>query len=77
MAAKLTILFNLALKTLYIILPPIRVTTEGGQHANRGGLNLLRVKVEKGDCIFVKKLDRLGRDPADIIKWEVEEDKDF
>jgi DNA invertase Pin-like site-specific DNA recombinase len=30
-------------------------------------LDLLRVKVEKGDAIVVKKLDRLGRDTADMI----------
>jgi DNA invertase Pin-like site-specific DNA recombinase len=39
-----------------------------GSHANRGGLNLLRMKVEEGDVILVKKLDRLGRDTADMIQ---------
>lgn len=39
-----------------------------GIHANRDGLNLLRVKVEQGDIILVKKLDRLGRDTADMIQ---------
>ena len=39
-----------------------------GSHANRDGLNLLRIKVEEGDVIFVKKLDRLGRDTADMIQ---------
>ncbi len=38
-----------------------------GSHVNRAGLNLLRVKVEEGDVILVKKLDRLGRDTADMI----------
>jgi DNA invertase Pin-like site-specific DNA recombinase len=28
---------------------------------------MLRVKVEEGDVILVKKLDRLGRDTADMI----------
>jgi len=39
-----------------------------GNHASRDGLNLLRVKVEAGDIILVKKLDRLGRDTADMIQ---------
>ena len=39
-----------------------------GSHANRDGLRLLRVKVEEGDVILVKKLDRLGRDTADMIQ---------
>jgi DNA invertase Pin-like site-specific DNA recombinase len=39
-----------------------------GDKADRSGLNLLKVKVEKGDVILVKKLDRLGRDTADMIQ---------
>ena len=39
-----------------------------GSHADREGLRLLRVKVEEGDVILVKKLDRLGRDTADMIQ---------
>lgn len=39
-----------------------------GSHINRNGLSLLRVKVEKGDIVLVKKLDRLGRDTADMIQ---------
>ena len=39
-----------------------------GSHTDREGLNLLRVKVEEGDVILVKKLDRLGRDTADMIQ---------
>jgi DNA invertase Pin-like site-specific DNA recombinase len=39
-----------------------------GSHINRDGLSLLRVKVEDGDVILVKKLDRLGRDTADMIQ---------
>jgi DNA invertase Pin-like site-specific DNA recombinase len=39
-----------------------------GSHTDRDGLKLLRVKVEKGDVILVKKLDRLGRDTADMIQ---------
>jgi DNA invertase Pin-like site-specific DNA recombinase len=38
-----------------------------GSHVDRDGLHLLRIKVEKGDVILVKKLDRLGRDTADMI----------
>jgi len=39
-----------------------------GSHVNRDGLQSLRVKVEEGDVILVKKLDRLGRDTADMIQ---------
>jgi len=38
-----------------------------GGDAERDGLKLLRVKVEEGDVVLVKKLDRLGRDTADMI----------
>lgn len=38
-----------------------------GCNVNRNGLKLLRLKVEEGDIILVKKLDRLGRDTADMI----------
>jgi len=38
-----------------------------GKHMDRDGLDLLRVKVEAGDVILVNKLDRLGRDTADMI----------
>ena len=39
-----------------------------GAHVNRDGLNLLQLKVEEGDIILVTKLDRLGRDTADMIQ---------
>lgn len=39
-----------------------------GSSADRVGLELLRMKVEEGDVILVKKLDRLGRDTADMIQ---------
>ena len=39
-----------------------------GAKADRKGLNLLKLKVEKNDIILVKKLDRLGRDTADMIQ---------
>lgn len=38
-----------------------------GSHTSREGLKLLRLKVEEGDLILIKKLDRLGRDTADMI----------
>jgi DNA invertase Pin-like site-specific DNA recombinase len=41
---------------------------ETGRHTDRAGLKLLSMKVEEGDVILVKKLDRLGRDTADMIK---------
>lgn len=46
-----------------------------GSHADREGLNLLQVKVESGDVILVTKLDRLGRDTADMIQLIKEFDK--
>ena len=39
-----------------------------GKNTDREGLKMLLVKVEKGDVILVKKLDRLGRDTADMIQ---------
>lgn len=39
-----------------------------GSHAQRDGLTLLRLKVESGDVIIIKKLDRLGRDTADMVQ---------
>lgn len=48
---------------------PSRIFTDkaSGGDAERGGLNLLQVKVEEGDVVLVKKLDRLGRDTADMV----------
>ncbi|MEI9542592.1 recombinase family protein [Citrobacter braakii] len=39
-----------------------------GSSTDREGLDLLRMKVEESDVILVKKLDRLGRDTADMIQ---------
>ncbi|WP_372369693.1 recombinase family protein [Candidatus Uabimicrobium sp. HlEnr_7] len=39
-----------------------------GSNAERKALNILKIKVEEGDVILVKKLDRLGRDTEDMIK---------
>ena len=39
-----------------------------GKDMDREGLNLLKIKVEAGDLILVTKLDRLGRDTADMIQ---------
>lgn len=38
-----------------------------GNRTDRSGLQLLRLKVESGDVVLVKKLDRLGRDTVDMI----------
>ena len=46
-----------------------------GRGLDRPGLGLLQFKVEKGDVILVKKLDRLGRDTADMIQLIKEFDK--
>ncbi|WP_334472294.1 recombinase family protein [Arsenophonus sp. PmNCSU2021_1] len=47
-----------------------------GSHTNRDGLNLLSLKVEEGDIILIKKLDRLGRDTADMIQLIKEFDQE-
>ena len=39
-----------------------------GRSLERPGLKLLQLKVERGDVILVRKLDRLGRDTADMIR---------
>ncbi|CNF62712.1 recombinase family protein [Yersinia similis] len=39
-----------------------------GSTVDTEGLDLLRMKVEEGDVILVKKLDRLGRDTADMVQ---------
>jgi DNA invertase Pin-like site-specific DNA recombinase len=39
-----------------------------GKNTERRGLNLLKLKVESGDVIFITKLDRLGRNTEDMIK---------
>jgi DNA invertase Pin-like site-specific DNA recombinase len=35
---------------------------------DREGLQMLRLKIEEGDVILIKKLDRLGRDTSDMIQ---------
>lgn len=49
---------------------------DSGSHTNRDGLNLLPLKVEEGDIILIKKLDRLGRDTADMIQLIKEFDQE-
>ena len=39
-----------------------------GRSLERPGLNTLQQKVENGDVILVRKLDRLGRNTADMIR---------
>ena len=46
-----------------------------GGNSNREGLKTLSIKVEEGDVILVTKLDRLGRDTADMITLIKEFDK--
>ncbi|BET80504.1 Protein TnpR [Edwardsiella anguillarum] len=47
-----------------------RILTDkvSGCSTDRKRLDLLRMKIEEGDVILVKKLDRFGRDTADMIK---------
>ena len=39
-----------------------------GSDTERDGLQLLKLKVEAGDIILVTRLDRLGRDTADMLQ---------
>ncbi len=39
-----------------------------GSNTDRDGLQMLKLKVEKGDVIIVKKLDRLGRNTLDMLE---------
>jgi DNA invertase Pin-like site-specific DNA recombinase len=49
---------------------PSRIFTDkvSGKGMERTGLQTLKMKVEEGDVILVKKLDRLGRNTADMIQ---------
>ena len=48
---------------------PSRIFTGkiSGSTVERDGLEILRLKVERGDTVLVTRLDRLGRDTADMI----------
>lgn len=46
---------------------------ESGGTIDRDGLQALRHKVEEGDVILITKLDRLGRDTADMIQLTTSE----
>ena len=49
---------------------PHRIFTDqvSGRSLERPGLNTLQQKVGNGDVILVRKLDRLGRNTADMIR---------
>ena len=64
-----------ALKKLGVKARRIFSDRVSGSHLERDGLRLLRVKVEYGDVILVKKLDRLGRNTADMIQLIQEFDR--
>ena len=57
-----------ALKETGVKASRIFTDKSSGQNINRDGLDQLRIKIEEGDVILVKKLDRLGRDTADMIQ---------
>lgn len=57
-----------ALKEAGVATSRIFTDKASGSHTNRKGLDLVRTKVEAGDVILVKKLDRLGRNTADMIQ---------
>lgn len=57
-----------ALKESGVTARRIFTDKSSGKNMNRDGLQLLQMKVEEGDVVLVKKLDRLGRDTFDMIK---------
>lgn len=57
-----------ALKDVGVTPHRIFIDKASGKDIERSGLQMLRMKVEEGDVILVKKLDRLGRDTADMIQ---------
>lgn len=46
-----------------------RICTDkaSGKNMDRAGIDLLKIKVEKGDTVLIKKLDRLGRNTEDMV----------
>lgn len=57
-----------ALKDAGVTTNRIFTDKASGSHTDRNGLDLLRMKVEEGEVILVKKLDRLDRDTTDTIQ---------
>lgn len=55
------------LRTQRVLKSRIFTDKASGSTTDRQGLETLKVKVEEGDVILVTKLDRLGRDTADMI----------
>ena len=56
-----------ALKKAGVIESRIFSDKTTGSNLEREGLKSLMVKVEEGDAVLITKLDRLGRDTADMI----------
>lgn len=56
-----------ALKNLGVKESRIFFDKSTGSNVDREGLNSLLVKVEEGDIVLITKLDRLGRNTADMI----------
>jgi DNA invertase Pin-like site-specific DNA recombinase len=57
-----------ALQEAGVVASRIHTDKATGSSLDRAGLDALRVKVEAGDTVLVKKLDRLGRDTQDMIQ---------
>lgn len=55
------------LKAAGVIVSRILTDKVSGAHMDREGIKLLLIKVEQGDIVLVTRLDRLGRDTADMI----------
>ena len=55
------------LKAAGVITSRILADKVSGQNMEREGIKLLLIKVERGDRVLVTRLDRLGRNTADMI----------
>lgn len=55
------------LKEAGVLVSRILTDKISGSHMQREGIKLLLIKVEQGDIVLVTRLDRLGRDTADMI----------
>lgn len=51
-----------------VIASRIHTDKATGSNLDRAGLDALRIKVESGDTVLVKKLDRLGRNTQEMIQ---------
>lgn len=62
----------IALKQHSILEKNIYIDKQSGKDFNRPGYKILLRKLRKGDCLYIKSIDRLGRNYKDIVEqWRV------